>query len=593
MTRTPTSSCASLLVASLIAISPTAAADTLPVTYTGAGGAVIQDGQETSLLRDGSSRVLWYADKFFVVPTGANPPEVLCSGGWGFAVAIQLPAGATVGPNLSAGLWLTSGGSYAKGGAWTPTGIFLGFRVLIEGHYHYGWIHIGFDSPVGWPTARIHGWALHDLPDTPIIAGEIPYFPPPDLDGDGVVDGADLGLLSAAWGDPGIGDLNADGVVDGADLGILLQAWGRSNSPCGAVDSICVDEQEPGIVGCAGGPCCAQVCGIDPHCCAIQWDQLCADRALSSCGADGWPIECQVEPGHASDCNGNGIVDACEVAAGLVSGADCNGDGTYDWCTLLLGLDGDCNGNGIPDLCELADGLLEDCNNDGIPDICQGAAPVVGNTSSLRFVDGPDHVRVAGFGLAIPAGEVTVEFWQKMDAAAMQPVFSLSGSPDNNRFQAYTPWIDGVVYWLFGNFQTAGSLSYAPPESIVGTWQHFAFTVSQSGNFMRIHRNGVLEAHKHGMSMFQPGDFALAIGGEFPNGFLGHLDEFRIWDHARTSAEIAANFDKSVDPSTPGLIASWRFDEASGTMAFDETGTHHGTLIGPPLWSESFDCGPR
>ena len=47
-----------------------------------------------------------------------------------------------------------------------------------------------------------------------------------DLNGDGHVDGADLGLLLAGWGAPGIADLNGDGNVDGADLGLLLAAWG-------------------------------------------------------------------------------------------------------------------------------------------------------------------------------------------------------------------------------------------------------------------------------------------------------------------------------------------------------------------------------
>jgi outer membrane protein assembly factor BamB len=47
-----------------------------------------------------------------------------------------------------------------------------------------------------------------------------------DLNCDGVVDGADLGLLLAAWGsadEPA--DLNGDGTTDGADLGILLSLW--------------------------------------------------------------------------------------------------------------------------------------------------------------------------------------------------------------------------------------------------------------------------------------------------------------------------------------------------------------------------------
>ncbi|MFG0274939.1 MAG: hypothetical protein ACF8QF_07775 [Phycisphaerales bacterium] len=54
----------------------------------------------------------------------------------------------------------------------------------------------------------------------------IPTDPcPSDLSGDGVTDGADLGLLLGAWGTPA-GDLNGDGTTDGADLGLLLGAWG-------------------------------------------------------------------------------------------------------------------------------------------------------------------------------------------------------------------------------------------------------------------------------------------------------------------------------------------------------------------------------
>lgn len=53
---------------------------------------------------------------------------------------------------------------------------------------------------------------------------------PGDLNNDAIVDGADLGLLLAAWGDcpiddPCGADINGDGVVDGADLGLLLASW--------------------------------------------------------------------------------------------------------------------------------------------------------------------------------------------------------------------------------------------------------------------------------------------------------------------------------------------------------------------------------
>jgi hypothetical protein len=51
----------------------------------------------------------------------------------------------------------------------------------------------------------------------------------PDLNGDALVDGADLGLLLSAWGDCDaetcLGDLDGNGEIDGADLGLLLSAW--------------------------------------------------------------------------------------------------------------------------------------------------------------------------------------------------------------------------------------------------------------------------------------------------------------------------------------------------------------------------------
>ncbi|MFO0962036.1 MAG: hypothetical protein U0625_03925 [Phycisphaerales bacterium] len=49
-----------------------------------------------------------------------------------------------------------------------------------------------------------------------------------DLNGDGAVNGADLGLLLAAWGpcaNECAADLDNDGAVTGSDLGVLLAGW--------------------------------------------------------------------------------------------------------------------------------------------------------------------------------------------------------------------------------------------------------------------------------------------------------------------------------------------------------------------------------
>jgi hypothetical protein len=49
---------------------------------------------------------------------------------------------------------------------------------------------------------------------------------PGDLNGDGVVNAADLAILLGQWGGSGSADLNGDGTVSAADLAILLGSWG-------------------------------------------------------------------------------------------------------------------------------------------------------------------------------------------------------------------------------------------------------------------------------------------------------------------------------------------------------------------------------
>jgi hypothetical protein len=74
--------------------------------------------------------------------------------------------------------------------------------------------------------ARYPGGATQQ--DVASITVEYPVAPcPEDLNGDGLVTGADLGILLLDWGtDAPLSDLDADGEVDGADIGLMLLAWG-------------------------------------------------------------------------------------------------------------------------------------------------------------------------------------------------------------------------------------------------------------------------------------------------------------------------------------------------------------------------------
>lgn len=77
---------------------------------------------------------------------------------------------------------------------------------------------VGFDEATGWGCLD-----LGALMGKVVAAG-----PLADINGDGIVDGADLTLLLGAWGDVCDGcpeDLSGDGMVDGADLTLLLGDW--------------------------------------------------------------------------------------------------------------------------------------------------------------------------------------------------------------------------------------------------------------------------------------------------------------------------------------------------------------------------------
>jgi hypothetical protein len=65
------------------------------------------------------------------------------------------------------------------------------------------------------------------VPEVDAIVAVRPAAAAADLDGDGAVNGLDLGILLGAWGACAscAADMNGDGMVDGLDLGAMLGAW--------------------------------------------------------------------------------------------------------------------------------------------------------------------------------------------------------------------------------------------------------------------------------------------------------------------------------------------------------------------------------
>jgi len=105
---------------------------------------------------------------------------------------------------------------------------------------------------------------------------------------------------------------------------------------------------------------------------------------ITDCNNNGVDDACDIANGTSYDDNGNGIPDECEFT-------DCNDNGVADEDDIADGTSEDCNGNGIPDECELDTGdcndngildeceAFDDCNDNGIPDECETFSDCNGN----------------------------------------------------------------------------------------------------------------------------------------------------------------------------------------------------------------------
>ncbi len=115
------------------------------------------------------------------------------------------------------------------------------------------------------------------------------------------------------------------------------------------------------------------------------------------------------------------------------------------------------------------------------------------------------------------------------------------------------------------------------------TWTQVA--VSYDNGVAKAYVNGDLVHTSNGTGTLGDAHLAfndLTIGGRgnaTTQRFTGLIDEVRVWNTARSAAEIQANFDQSLAGNEAGLVGYWRFNEPTGTTAIDSSAqANHGLL---------------
>lgn len=145
----------------------------------------------------------------------------------------------------------------------------------------------------------------------------------------------------------------------------------------------------------------------------------------------------------------------------------------------------------------------------------------------------------------------------------------------------------GFYYRSFGNF----AIDAVSAASVAdGAWHHAALTVDASGG--KLFLDGVIVGSSAwtgaagAITLLDP----LQIGRyyNYTTPWTGAIDEVAIWNRALTTTEIQSTRNLPLAGNESGLVAYWRFDDATGTAATDSTGLGHtGTLTNGAAWTGS------
>lgn len=189
----------------------------------------------------------------------------------------------------------------------------------------------------------------------------------------------------------------------------------------------------------------------------------------------------------------------------------------------------------------------------------------------------------------------TVEVWVKPEG----PVSDCIDVPGNPAFVAACDYIfgDKPEWWgitrgeILGQdriwiYNFDGSMDQIGVPYTTGEWVHIALV--HDGGMLRAYKNGILIDAIPSGATWQPDTGALPvlyIGGSIFNTsrvytLEGQIDEVRIWNVARSAAEINANMRLLLSGSETGLAAYYQMSDGVGTVLTDDSiNNWNGTLL--------------
>ncbi|MCW3102409.1 MAG: hypothetical protein JWO09_849 [Bacteroidetes bacterium] len=189
---------------------------------------------------------------------------------------------------------------------------------------------------------------------------------------------------------------------------------------------------------------------------------------------------------------------------------------------------------------------------------------------------------VAVGDLDVPGNQLTVEALIYYTGASVDIVSKHTNPGDVN----YLLRIGSFEITTTSGFAAFGGVAAAGVSIVPNRMYHVAATYD--GAMLRYYVNGCLTGQMPWTGTMVQNNLITAIGNMSScqcEQFTGYIDEVRIWNVARTQAQISANMLNLPSPTTqPGLLGYWKFDGSltnlQGNTAFD------GVAMGAPLFQQ-------
>lgn len=208
-----------------------------------------------------------------------------------------------------------------------------------------------------------------------------------------------------------------------------------------------------------------------------------------------------------------------------------------------------------------------------------------------------DYVSIPASAAVSQLNTFTIEAWVYWNGGGNGCIYSETVQGNNNPMFSISPRSadGGGIELVFRDNSTTG-LVLQPATAVVpvNSWVHVAIVRTSATN-IKTYINGVLkdDANFTAPSAWTPDKVNIGIRWRASQDgpFGGKIDELRIWNTARTQAQIKANmFNKNLSNSASGLKAYYKMNEGSGTTAVNSctnTTGIDGTLTSGPTWSAS------